>query len=395
MRHRNRFSLKFWLCGMIIGAQIVHAQDFEIPKDEVPRQFADPQGGAALVQTSDFIRAVTAREQYKVDGSGLTVAVLDTGINRSHTDFENKIVVERNYTTDNGGNANDASDGHGHGTNVGGIVVAEGDHTGIAPGARIIPIKVLSDSGSGSWDSLIKGLTWVRDNRQSYGINAVNLSISDGGNFQQSNLQGERKQIEDLIVQLRGSRVAVVVAAGNDFFKHGSAPGMGFPAICRGTISTGAVYDANVGPFAYLSGAKAATTDAGRVTPFSQRLHSTHNADFATDIFAPGAPLTSTGLQGAHGESVQHGTSQAAPVTTGVILLIQEYYHRVSGEFPEINDLESWIHSGVAMTDGDDEDDNVTNTGLQFHRLDAMQALSAADGHLRGRLFQSGATLKK
>jgi len=88
---------------------------------------------------------------------------------------------------------------------------------------------------------------------------------------------------------------------------------MDYPAIIRQTVSVGAVYDADEGGFNYASGAKAFSTRAGQITPFSQRLHPTVNRITRTEIIAPGAPVTSSGINGPHGKSVQHGTSQATP----------------------------------------------------------------------------------
>lgn len=77
-----------------------------------------------------------------MNGAGLTVAVLDTGLNTAHVDFAGRIAAEVNFTTDNNGNKNDANDGNGHGTNVGGIITAGSKHTGIAPGANILPLSI-------------------------------------------------------------------------------------------------------------------------------------------------------------------------------------------------------------------------------------------------------------
>jgi peptide/nickel transport system permease protein len=66
---------------------------------------------------------------------------------------------------------------------------------------------------------------------------------------------------------------------------------MAYPAICRETISVGALYDANIGGISYGDGAIANTTAAGRITPFSQRLHPDVNVDCRTDIFSTGAAL--------------------------------------------------------------------------------------------------------
>jgi hypothetical protein len=182
---------------------------------------------------------------------------------------------------------------------------------------------------------------------------------------------------------LRPCARPVVVAAGNDYFVHGSKQGMGYPAIIRHTVSVGAVYDAEEGGFRYSSGAEAFSTRAGQITPFSQRLHHVVNRATYTEIFAPGAPVTSSGINGPHGESIQHGTSQATPVTVGIILLMQEFYKRYAGEMPTVNDLITWLRrGGVPIRDGDDEDDNVEHTDLSFLRLDAVQALTAVHREL-------------
>jgi len=146
------------------------------------------------------------------------------------------------------------------------------------------------------------------------------------------------------------------------------------------------VYDAAEGGFRYSSGAEAFSSRAGQITPFSQRLHPSVNRATFTEIFAPGAPVTSSGINGPHGESVQHGTSQATPVTVGVILLLQEYYKRHTGELPTVTQITNWLRrGGMPIVDGDDEDDNVRHTNLTFLRLDAMRALEAARRELGRR----------
>jgi hypothetical protein len=99
-----------------------------------------------------------------------------------------------------------------------------------------------------------------------------------------------------------------------------------------------------------------------------------------TDVFAPGAPTLSSGLGAPDAGAIQHGTSQAVPIVAGVILLLQEFWSRFSSRPPSVAQLESWMRRGaVAVVDGDDEDDNVPNTGRTFLRVDAVGALEAAD----------------
>jgi subtilisin family serine protease len=214
------------------------------------------------------------------------------------------------------------------------------------------------------------------------------MSLGDGGNYPgDEDFEGD--SIARRIERLREAKVAVVVAAGNDYYTHDSQQGMGYPAIIRDTVSVGAVYDAPEGRFGYGSGAVAYSTRAGQITPFSQRLHPSVHPEAYTDVFAPGAPVTSSGILGEHGESTQHGTSQAAPVTAGLILLVQAFYQRVTGELPSVDDVVTWLRrGGITIHDGDDEDDNVKHTDLDFIRVDALSALDAVRRSLHKRRLQ-------
>jgi subtilisin family serine protease len=346
------------------------------PVDPPPVQFDAPVV-PFLVEVDEFVRASQARTLFKVDGKGLCAAVLDTGVNGEHVDFAGRIASQHNFTTDYNGDANNAADGNGHGTNVCGIVLAHGDHTGMAPGATLAALKVLENSGGGSFQAVEHALDWVLDNRNALGISVVSMSLGDSGNYT-DDAPFASGELSKKIRQLKLERIAVVVAAGNSYFDHGSQQGMGYPAILRETVSVGAVYDADEGSFTYGDGAKANSTRAGQITPFSQRLHQSVNRKTRTEIFAPGAPVTSSGMNGPHGESIQHGTSQATPVTAGVILLMQEFYKQWAGVLPTVDQITTWLRrGGVPIRDGDDEDDNVQHTNLAFLRLDAVHTLQA------------------
>lgn len=343
---------------------------------DAPIQHEDPFL-AELLEASRLIRAREARDTYKVDGSGTTVAVLDTGLRTTHADFAGRVAAQRNFTADNQGNPADASDGHGHGTHVAGIICAGDVHFGMAPKARIVPLKVLDISGGGSFQAVADALQWVIDNRAHYDISALCLSLGDSGNYQ-SDQQFAGDAVGTRICALTDLGVVCCIAAGNDYFVHGSVQGMGYPAIFAESLSVGAVYDADDGRHAYRTGAVANSTGPDRITPFSQRLHEKVAGRCATDIFAPGAPMTSSGILNDYGESVQHGTSQATPVIAGIVLLLQSYHRRATGALPSVADVVSWLTRGaVAIHDGDDEQDNVLHTGLSFRRVDALAALEA------------------
>jgi len=357
-------------------------------------QFPTRQIRLLDAEVDTLIRVVQARQSFLVNGNGLTVAVLDTGLRTTHIDFAGRVRSQRNFTDDNQGDVNNANDGNGHGTNVGGIIVANGNHVGIAPGASIIPLKVLSNTGGGSFEQANQALQWVLDNHTLFNITVVSMSLGAQTN-DQDDTPFQQDDTVRLFRQLRDLNIPVVVAAGNDYFLF-KQEGMSYPAIFRETVSVGAVYDANVGPFAYQSGAQAFATAADRLTPFSQRLHESTNGNTKTDIFAPGAPVTSSGIASDVGESVQQGTSQATPVVSGVLLLMQEFYLRTTGKMPSVDTLITCLRNGaVVINDGDDEQDNVPNTGKNFLRLDAMSALDAVRRFLQINLLSTATAFRQ
>ncbi len=364
-------------CANLSVAPSVSASSSTFPSAAAPQKPSQRKGPSVqsrIAEASSFIRAEQARQTFDVNGQGLSVAILDTGIRSTHADFSGRILLQRNLTVDNGANSDNASDGHGHGTHVAGIIAAQGDHVGIAPGASIIPIKVISNNGNASFKTVATALQWVLDNHKKYNISVVNLSLGDGANY----LNRDSDLIQERFQALREARIAVVTAAGNNYYLYRGFQGMTYPAIFPETVSVGAVYDADVGPLTYNSGAKAHSTGAGRLTPFSQRLSEATGGEYRTDIFAPGAPITSSGILDDHSEAVQSGTSQAAPVTAGVILLMQQHYLRTNNRLPTVSQLEDWLRSGgVAIKDGDDEDDNAKNSGEAYFRIDALGALQA------------------
>ncbi|NJO37352.1 MAG: S8/S53 family peptidase [Rhizobiales bacterium] len=233
------------------------------------------------------------------------------------------------------------------------------------------------------------------DHRREHNVTVVCMSLGDGSNHADDGAFAQH-DIMKRVKKLRKERVPVCIAAGNDFFSHGSAQGMAFPGILRHAVSVGAVYDEFEGPFAYQSGARTDASGPDRITPFSQRLHPSRNKACRTDIFAPGAPIRSSGIDGPNGESVQSGTSQAAPVVAGILMLMQEFHLRETARMPDVDQLVEWLRRGGAViNDGDDEIDNVTNTGLDFIRLNAIGALDAIRRDLQKQLLLTGEPLRR
>ena len=356
---------------------------------EKPEQF-EHSGRSKDIEIDQFIWATPARDAFGVSGRGLAVAVLDTGLQINHVDFAGRVPTQYNCTPNYNGDPNNATDLHGHGTNVTGLIAANDIHIGIAPEVTVLPVKVLANNGRGDWAWIEEGLRWVVENRAHFNITAVCMSLGDSGNHQtDQNKWFTNAGIHRHIQTLHSHNVAVGIAAGNDFYPHSSQQGMGFPAILRESVSVGAVYDDDVGGFNYNSGAQTFTSSEGQITSFSQRLHPSVAPNHYTNIFAPGAPATSSGILTDRGESTQHGTSQATPVTVGVILLMQEYYLRETGKFPTVEQLTQWLHAGgVPIYDGDDENDNVSPTNLEYVRIDALSSLNTVRRHLQHKTYE-------
>ncbi|MFJ4648257.1 S8 family serine peptidase [Streptomyces bobili] len=199
----------------------------------VKRIWLDGKRQAALDRSVPQIGAPAAW-QAGYDGTGVTVAVLDTGVDATHPDLADRIVAERNFSDDP-----DTVDRNGHGTHVASTVAGSGaasagTHRGAAPGARLLNGKVLDASGSGYDSGIIAGMQWAVDQ----GAKVVNLSL--GG----EDTEGT-DPLEEAVQTLSADTGALfVVAAGND--GESGARTLGSPGTAPAALTVGAVDRADV-----------------------------------------------------------------------------------------------------------------------------------------------------
>jgi serine protease len=136
-------------------------------------------------------------------GEGVTVAVIDTGVTQVPDLGGTKMVAGYNFVA----NTANAADDHGHGTHVAGTIAQATNNklgvSGVAFGAKIMPLKELSSSGSGSMAAIAQAIRWAAD----HGAQVINMSL--GGPFPVTT-------IKHAIDYARGKGVVVVAAAGND-----------------------------------------------------------------------------------------------------------------------------------------------------------------------------------
>ncbi|MFQ5593976.1 MAG: S8 family peptidase [Anaerolineae bacterium] len=235
-------------------------------------------------------------------GQGVTIAVVDTGIDIQHPDFEGRIADATDYT------GQGADDNNGHGTHVastaaGSGAASDGKYRGVAPEATIIAAKVLRGDGSGSQSDVMAGIEWAVQK----GAQVINLSL--GGPPTPCDGTDALSELVDAAVD---AGVVMCVAAGN------SGPGrstVGSPGCARKVVTVGATVSDP-------------STDYDEIARFSSR-GPTADGRRKPDLALPGVGIVAARADGTslgdvvndHYTSLQ-GTSMATPHATGMAALL-------------------------------------------------------------------------
>jgi subtilisin family serine protease len=223
-------------------------------------------------------------------GSGVTIAVIDTGVDASHPQFASKTTIGYSPLTQQEIQPGQSTDNDGHGTHVAGIIAA------FAPDATIMPIDALVHTSTGDQWLVPQSIIWAVD----HDADIINMSL--GLTLDEEN----EKRTCDAVRYATARNVIVVTAAGNSGI--GALPVT--PASCEGAIAVGAIDETDNTPW------------------FSSPCR---NLTFA----APGLGVNSLALtqpkpfSSIQGHANQSGTSMAAPVVTGMIAALKS-----SGKYP-------------------------------------------------------------
>ncbi|MBC2900723.1 S8 family peptidase [Streptomyces cupreus] len=207
-------------------------------------------------------------------GQGVTAYVIDTGVRITHSDFGGRA----SYGYDAVDNDNTAQDGHGHGTHVAGTVA--GSAYGVAKKARVVGVRVLNNSGSGTTAQVVAGIDWVAQNAVKPAV--ANMSLGGGADT----------AIDTAVRNAIASGVTFAVAAGNESTNASTRS----PARVTEAITVGATTS---------SDAKASYSNYGTVL----------------DLFAPGSSITSAWNTSDSATNTISGTSMATPHVAGAAAL--------------------------------------------------------------------------
>ncbi|MBB5208387.1 S8 family peptidase [Chiayiivirga flava] len=316
-----------------------------------------------------------------LSGAGAKVAVIDSGIDRTHPDFSGRIVAEQCFCSGMAGSAGccpnlldtqagagAAQDDHGHGTNVAGIFAGGGAVAarGAASSAEIVALKVLDENNSFCCSSdVVAALDWVRVNHPDTTV--VNASLGTAALFADAcdTSTGFTQALAVAVDNLVANGTQVFVSSGN----QRSATSIAAPACVASATAVGAVYDSAQGDTFYnFFGCGDNATVPDLPTCFT-------NSNARVDLYAPGASTTSSGLGG--GTSTFTGTSQASPLAAGCAAVLRAHVPGASAQAVEA----ALKASPVRVID--------PKNGLEFPRLDCLDALLRLDADLFADGFES------
>jgi subtilisin family serine protease len=340
-----------WGRGPAFAAEIDSEELERLQNDPRVRAISLDRGGRAALMDSVPLVGANIVQAQGFDGRGVTVAVLDSGIDAGNADFAGRVTGQQCFCDNLDGSGccpngesiqsgpGAAQDDNGHGTHVSGIVAGNGATAprGVAPGARLVAVKVLDQSGAfRSFTQVFRALEWIAAERPD--VKVINMSF--GSWLVYSPVDCEFAAIalgmHDVVAELRRRGVLITASSGN----QSSIAGTTIPACMADVIGVGAS------------------------SKLRDEVEGFTNSSTAIDLVAPGAVITATGRGG--GFATMSGTSMAAPHIAGALALM----HQVSGGTLTAEQSESILKStGRPVID--------SRNGLAFRRLDVVAAIAA------------------
>lgn len=360
-------------------------------------------------QGLSLINGNTPRMRY--DGSGIGIAILDTGIDYNHPmlgggGFPNYTVIGG---IDVGDDDNDPIDRHGHGTACAGIAAGDlpventGDYIGgVAPGSKIYAVKISHSDTYGiptglAWTSdIIEGVEWIITHQYDNPLNPIKIatiSFGLGAYTSQCDNDSYAEFGVETVQNAIDAGITLFASSGND----GHTNALSLPACYSGVISVGAVYDYSIGPESFSNCTESAVID--KVTCYS-------NSSTFLDLLAPSHNTHTTDIIGSDGYSSTDydtsfgGTSAASPYAAGSAAVIQSASVQLRDRFFAPTEIESLLtETGQAIVDYKNDVlkpridlDNALSSFLQPGDVNGDGLLDLADSILSLQLAISSLT---
>lgn len=268
----------------------------------IEKIWLDGRVEASLEQSVPQIGAPSAWES-GYDGSGVKVAVLDTGIDSAHPDLAGQLDEAVSFVP-----GEEVTDMHAHGTHVASTVLgtgeaSEGRNKGVAPGARLLVGKVLSDDGFGQDSWIIDGMEWAAENAKVVNMSLGSPEPSDGTDPMAQAVNNLSKETGSLFV----------IAAGNTGME-----GIGSPGAAEAALTVGAV------------------DKSDNLAWFSSKGPSFGSAGLKPDLTAPGVGIIAARSQhtdkGSGFYMSMDGTSMASPHVAGAAAILSQRHPDWTGE---------------------------------------------------------------
>lgn len=308
---------------------------------------------ATRSEGGSLVKAPQLRNQFGGTGSGVGVAVIDSGVDATHAELAGRVVAQGDFT---GTTGDGTIDGTGHGTSVAGIIA--GGSGGMAPQAGLWAAKIFDSNGNGTSVNLLAALDGLYESRNEFGgLHVMNLSISIGSSVFNSFAgcdAGPSPAITSTVNTIAQAGISMFVSSGNGAAKNG----VSFPACLTNTVAVGAVYDGNIGSPSF-NNCSDSPTGADKVTCYS-------NSGVPLDILAP-SHCSRTPQPGGGYDSCFGGTSAAAPYAAGVAAQILSLRRNTT----PAQMLEALATTGKPITD---------KNGITRRRIDAVAAYQALTG---------------
>lgn len=269
-------------------------------KSRVPKAKSKVKFQAGLIKSIPIVGA-DYTTSLGFTGQDVYVAIIDTGIEKLHPFFQNRVALEAcfasvcpNKRTEMIGSGA-AIPVHYHGTHVAGIAGGKNDTVqGVAPGIKFIAINVFDPFGGAFDGDIVKALNWVGSLSSQYNIASVNMSLGGSLIFKE-NCDTYLPSMTAAINNLKSKNIATIISSGNSY-----AVGMSAPACISSAVSV------------------AATTGIDdKVATFS-------NVSQYTTLSAPGQAIYSSKLMGSYGSA--SGTSMAAPFVAGAFAVYRQKF---------------------------------------------------------------------